>query len=194
MAKYLIAVLALASLCLADDAYAPPAAGGYAAPSGGYGAPDPGYGAPETGYGVDTGYAVEYSPQPSYGGGGGGYDDGGAAGKFDLSSLTEVLPLFLAVFAAIILTSILSPIIMAILGAFMIPDLSGILGGFGNAKICLINAILAPLGLQICNTDATPMSACDSKKRSLETAYGLNPDLVDSMATLMYNAIDKWEN
>merc|ERR1711936_577782 len=101
MAKYLITTLVLAASALADDssAYAAPQ-GGYAAPAAAYAPAAPtGYGAPDSGYGAPAAeYAAESYEEPS------SYYGEPAAGGFDLalSKILELLPLFLAVFAAII--------------------------------------------------------------------------------------------
>ena len=178
MAKLLIAVFALScGLALADDS-------GYGAPSSyqsagsSYGvpsAPADNYGTPDVGYGV-----------PSYGEPASGYgapvaeDDGGDLFKFD--KILELLPFFLAVFAAIILAQLLTPL----LGA-----LSGIITPFGNIKIDFINLLLQPFSLAICNT--SPLSVAGSGKRSFPDASGFfsNPETIDTITSALYDAVKR---
>ena len=178
MAKLLIAVFALScGLALADDS-------GYGAPSSyqsagsSYGvpsAPADNYGTPDVGYGV-----------PSYGEPASGYgapvaeDDGGDLFKFD--KILELLPFFLAVFAAIILAQLLTPL----LGA-----LSGIITPFGNIKIDFINLLLGPFSLAICNTN--PLSLAGSGKRSFPDASGFfsNPETIDTITSALYDAVKR---
>merc|ERR1711878_22894 len=135
MARY-IAALALLGAVLADGTgHSAPAASygapsyeepSYAAPAASYGAPSydtPSYDAPATGYAEPSAAGYESYDAPSYGA-------ADTVDGFDLSKILDLLPLFIAVFAAIILA-------------------------FGQAKIDLINMVLIPLGYQICNSNGT---------------------------------------
>jgi len=189
-AKYLIAIAAIAGCAIADDAahsaYAAPAvqyaaapAAEYGAPSDGYGAPSDGYGAPADTYGAPQQYAEytdAYAPAQ---------EDGG----FDLSKITELLPLFLAVFAAIIVAQLFAPLLGLLFGAKL--DLaSGLLAPLSSAKIDLINAILNPFQLVLGNVGTcTPATG-----RSLGGAadWNMSPDNVLNMlfkANEIYNQL-----
>merc|ERR1711962_1066091 len=147
---YLIVILALAGRGLGDDSYTPPQAG-YSQPTGSYNPPTGGaYQTPSTGYGYD---APTYDAPVSY-----ASDDDG--GKFDLSKIGEILPLFLAVFAAI---------------------------------------IIAQFNLQICTTDDPPVALTAMAYRSLNegkensaSGFSLNPDIIDSVARLLQDALENY--
>jgi len=186
-ARYLIAIAAIAGCVIADDsAYAAPAvsygapaaeygappAAEYGAPSDGYGAPADAYGAPQQYAEYDTAYAQETT-------------DGGA---FDLSQITELLPLFLAVFAAIIVAQLFAPLLGMLFGA-KIDLANGLLAPLSGAKIDLINAILAPFNLVLGNVGTcTPATG-----RSLGGSdWNVSPDNVLSMifkANEIYNQL-----
>merc|ERR1711874_956499 len=118
MNKFIIAV-ALFGAVMGDGTghgHTTPAASaaGYAAPADAYASPAaeyaaPSYEAPAASYGAPT-YEQEYAA-PAYEAAPTGYDSGygvpAAEGlDFDLSQLTELLPLFVAVFAAIIVAQL----------------------------------------------------------------------------------------
>lgn len=185
MAKYLITTLVLAAYALADDtsAYAAPQ-GGYAAPSAayapaapsGYGAPDSGYGAPAAEYTSDS-YEQPYDSYEAEAA------DGGDL--FDLSKILELLPLFLAVFAAIIVAQLFAPLLGVLFNA-KVGLLGGVLGPLGGIKIGAINAILAPFGLTLCNIGPPLAQAAG---RSSASGFELNKDMVDNAANFLYKAI-----
>merc|ERR1712020_74391 len=187
MAKYLITTLVLAAYGLADDtsAYAAPQ-GGYAAPSAayapaapsGYGAPDSGYGAPAAEYTSDS-YEQPYDSYEA------AADDGGDL--FDLSKILELLPLFLAVLAAIIVAQLFAPLLGVLFGA-KVGLLAGVLGPLGSIKIGAINAILAPFGLSLC-TVGPPLAQAG---RSSASGFELNQDVLDNAATFLYKAIQNY--
>ena len=115
------------------------------------------YGAPSTGYDAASYSAPDYAePQAGYGASAGGsydygnYDQGFVAtqedGGLDLSKLGELIPLFLVVFAAIILAQMFSPLLTGIMTLLV-----GILPMALSIKVPLVNALLAPFGLQLCN-------------------------------------------
>merc|ERR1711936_310517 len=103
MAKYLITTLVLAASALADDSSA------YAAPQG--------YGAPAAEYAAES-----YEEPSSYYGEPAEADAGGF--DLDLSKILELLPLFLAVFAAIIVAQLFAPLLGVLFNAKV-----GLLGG-----------------------------------------------------------------
>merc|ERR1711981_1000504 len=186
MAKYLITTLVLAAYALADDnsAYAAPQ-GGYAAPSAayapaapsGYGAPDSGYGAPAAEYTSDS-YEQPYDSYEA------AADDGGDL--FDLSKILELLPLFLAVFAAIIVAQLFAPLLGVLFNA-KVGLLGGVLGPLGGIEI---NAILAPFGLTLCNVGPPLTQATGG--RSSASGFNLNKDLVDNAANFLYKAFQEY--
>jgi hypothetical protein len=157
-ARCFVAICLLASLTLADNpggsSYAAPAASsGYAAPpSSDYGAPTA-YAAPASGY-DNAAPAYDYAAPSSY-----DPPADGFLGGFDLSTLSYLIPLFLVVLVAIIVAAFLAPFLaqLAIIGV-------GILPMALSVKAPIINAILLPFGLTLCNrgppvtafTGATP--------------------------------------
>merc|ERR1711981_449949 len=76
---------------------------------------------------------------------------------FDLSKILELLPLFLAVFAAIIVAQLFAPLLGVLFNA-KVGLLGGVLGPLGGIKINAINAILNPFGLQLCTTATPPVA------------------------------------
>merc|ERR1711936_278082 len=154
MARY-IAALALLGAVLADGT-------GHSAPASSYGAPsyeEPSYATPAASYG-----APSYDT-PSYDAPATGYAEPSAAGYesygapdtvdgFDLSKILDLLPLFIAVFAAIILAQLIAPLFGVLFNA-KVGLLGGIINPLGQAKIDLINMVLIPLGYQICNSNGT---------------------------------------
>merc|ERR1712154_359316 len=151
MAKYLIALVAIVGCAMADDAsYAAPSVS-YGAPAASYDAPAAEYGAPSEGYGAPSqGYdAQEYAAPSGYEYTAAQEDDAG----FDLGKITELLPLFLAVFAAIIVAQLFAPL--------------------SDAKVGLINAILAPFNLQLC--------AATIARENLGEGFKFNADSVINM-------------
>merc|ERR1711902_23855 len=176
MAKYLITTLVLAASALADDSSA------YAAPTG-YGAPDSGYGAPAAEYAAES-----YEEPSSYYGEPAEADAGGF--DLDLSKILELLPLFLAVFAAIIVAQLFAPLLGVLFNA-KVGLLGGVLGPLGGIKGGLINIVLNPFGLQLCTT-ATPPVAFTG--RSSASGFSLNKDMVDTAANLLYEAVSKYQS
>ena len=176
MARY-VAALALIGAVLADGTghhhaehgaaapptggYAAPADPGYAAPASSYGAPandyaapaydaPSAYGAPQNDYAAPTYDAPTYDAPT--------YDAptaynavqdavAGAGVDFDLGRITELLPLFVAVFAAIIIAQLVAPLFAAI--AAPLGGLGAIFAPIRQAKFDAINAILNPLGLAL---------------------------------------------
>jgi hypothetical protein len=207
MNKYLIAILPLLSAALADDGYAAPAAtygapapaapAAYAAPDTGYGAPDTGYGAPDTGYGApDAGYGAPdagYGP-PATGYGGAVVEEEGT----DLgATIGDLLPLFLAVFAAIIVAQLFAPLLGLIFNA-KVGLLGGIFAPFGSLKIGIINQILAPFNLVLANFPAGGTAAAGpltvAGGRSLSRGFNANPETVDLVTNMLYSAIKNYSS
>merc|ERR1711990_1390726 len=142
MARY-IAALALLGAVLADGT-------GHSAPAASYGAPSydtPSYDAPATGYAEPSAAGYESYDAPSYGA-------ADTVDGFDLSKILDLLPLFIAVFAAIILAQLIAPLFGVLFNA-KVGLLGGIINPFGQAKIDLINMVLIPLGYQICDSNGT---------------------------------------
>ena len=194
MARY-FAALALLGAVLADGgshhAASAPAAS-YGAPTGGYEQPSyeapaasyapasyeqPSYDAPATGYGEPsaTGYDASYSDQS--------FAVQDTVDGFDLSKLLELLPLFIAVFAAIILAQLLAPLFMVLFDA-KVGLLAGIINPFGQAKLDIINAIIVPLGYRLTNAAGTANAVWVNKGRSISEMGVLD---AISIAEEMYN-------
>merc|ERR1711884_630212 len=120
---------------------------------------DSGYDAPSTGYDSNsyaaptaTGYSA---PSASYDYG--GYDQGGYAatqedGGLDLSKLTSLIPIFVVVFAAIILAQLIAPLFTQLLSLILM-----VIPGALSFKAPIINVLLNPLGLQLCDLQNPPM-------------------------------------
>jgi len=169
------------------DAYGAPA-DAYGAPVDAYGAPADAYGAPAAdAYGAPQYIAADPTQQytePT------GYSDAYAAEAdtgFDLSSISSYIdiPFFLAVFAAIIVAQLFSPLLGMLFGAKL--DLtSSIVAPLTTAKINLVNAALSPFNLVLGNVGTcTPATG-----RSLDAGWSMSPDNVLSMlfkANEIYN-------
>lgn len=141
--KCAAALVCLVGAVLADNSgYSAPAQNSYAAPAqNSYSAPA------QTGYG-STGGASYAAPDAGYGAP--AYDYGYTApedeGGLDFGKLEELLPLFLAVLAAIILASLLSPLLSQLFVVII-----GLLPLALNIKAPIVNALIAPFGLTLCN-------------------------------------------
>jgi len=225
MAKFLIVLAPIIASAFADDGYAAPAASygapaqaapSYNAPDAGYGAPDSGYGVPDTGYGApDTGYgapnagygapSAEYGP-PGYDAPASGYgavieEEGAGLG----STLTSLLPLFLAVFAALIVAQLFAPLLLALFGA-KTGFLGMLLAPLGNIKIDLINTFLAPFNLVIASfagsataaaaVAANTLAVAGTNGRSFSEAKGFaaSPETVDLVTNMLYKAIKEYSS
>jgi len=200
MARY-FAALALLGAVLADGgshhAASAPAAS-YGAPTGGYEQPSyeapaasyapasyeqPSYDAPATGYAEPsaTGYDASYADQT--------YAVQDTVDGFDLSKLLELLPLFIAVFAAIILAQLLAPLFMVLFDA-KVGLLGGIINPFGQAKLDIINAIIVPLGYRLTNAAGTVNAVWNNKGRSFSEMGVLE---AISLAEEVYGAFSESE-
>merc|ERR1712227_83087 len=184
MARY-IAALALIGAVLADGGShashgAAADTGSYAAPQSSYGSPQQDYAAPQQSYDAPQYAAPAYEqPQETYGAPAVGYesyqspDYASAEGAldtidgFDLSKLTEFLPLFIAVFAA------------------KVGLLGGIFSPLGQAKFDVINAILAPFNLVLGNVGTC--TAATFSGRSIDDIGVV--EMID-IANNMYNALN----
>ena len=144
------------------------------------------YGAPSTGYDSASYSAPGDSyaePQASYGATGGGYNDYGnydggyvatqEDGGLDLSKLGELIPLFLVVFAAIILAQMFSPLLTGILAL-----LTGILPMALDIKAPIINALLMPFGLQLCDTAGNPFPGRAFQDSARSMGFDLSDDQI----------------
>lgn len=188
MAKYLIALACVACVIADDSGYNAPS-GGYASPAGGYGAPEQAYAQPSAPAGYDapqTGYEAGYdAPQA-------GYEAAADAGGdlFDLSKILELLPLFLAVFAAIIVAQLFAPLLGMLFGA-KINLANGLLAPLGDAKIGLINGVLAPFNLAVCTIAPLAVAGRSLDGRSSSEGFTMdaNTDMVDIVAKMAYNGI-----
>ena len=137
-------------------------------PQSQYGVADSGYDAPSTGYDSNsyaapsaTGYSA---PSASYDYG--GYDGYAAVqedGGLDLSKLTSLVPIFVVVFAAIILAQLIAPLFTQLLSLILM-----VIPGALSFKAPIINVLLNPLGLQLCDLQNPPMAFPGSGKRSFE--------------------------
>jgi len=149
-----------------------PAAGydspSYSAPSG-----DGGYAAPSDSYGAG-GYADYYDQS--------GYVATQEDGGLDLSKITELLPLFIVVFAAIILAQLLSPLFLQLLGLLV-----GVLPMALSVKIPIIDAILAPFGYKLCPVTRRSIS---ESFRSLSGELSMNDESMNILADFAERAID----
>jgi len=147
----------------------------------GYGAPSSGYGAPSG----SSGYAV---PQDSYE----SYDYSNYApaqedGGLDIGGkLEELLPLFIAVFAAIILAQLLAPLLLQLLTLVV-----GILPMALSVKAPIINALLAPFQLQLCNTDGTAFTGRSFDSDSVRSFLpeGISDDKINIITQFAQEAI-----
>ena len=174
MPGYLIVALALLGSVMGDDSgYAAPSNSGYGAPAASYGAPTApadNYGVPS--YGEPTGYTAPAEP---------------AGGDlFNLDKILELVPFFLAVFAAIIIAQLFAPLLGLLFNAKV-----GLLAPFGNAKIDLINLVLAPLNLALCNI-GPPLAVAGTAGAGREAASGffLNPETIDAATKLFTSAME----
>ena len=153
------------------------------------------YGAPSSGYDAGTSYAAPTGGS-SYDAAGydagyadyGGYDQGYVAtqedGGLDLSKIGDLLPTFIVVFAAIILAQLLSPLLLQLLGVLV-----GILPMALNVKRPIIDAILAPFGLQLCDIPGKRRSFEESF-RSLSNEVDFSPDQLNIMADFAERAFE----
>jgi len=120
----------------------------------------------------------------------GNYDGGYVAtqedGGLDLSKLGELIPLFLVVFAAIILAQMFSPLLTGILALF-----TGILPMALSVKAPIINAILNPLGLQLCDLATPPMPVGRSFDSISETARLMGYDVSDDQLHIITDFADR---
>lgn len=151
----------------------------YGAPTGGsasYSSPDTGYGAPDDSYSSAQGYYdydQGYSPSQ---------DDLG----FDLGQIGDFIPLFVVVFAAIILAQLLSPLFLQLLMVLM-----GIVPMALNVKRPIIDAILAPFNLQLCNCPAAGCKRSFSESfRSLEDELGWSETHINFMTNFAETAFE----
>jgi len=151
------------------------------------------YGAPQSGYGAPSGQggSAYAAPQEAY-----EYPDYSYAsaqaqedGGLDIGAkLEELLPLFIAVFAAIILAQLLAPLLLQLLTLVV-----GILPMALSIKAPIINALLAPFSLQLCNTDGTPFPRSFSSEsfRSF-LPEGISEDKLNIMTKFAQDALQSF--
>jgi len=168
-----------------------------------YGVADSGYDAPSTGYDSNsyaaptaTGYSA---PSASYDYG--GYDQGGYAatqedGGLDLSKLTSLIPIFVVVFAAIILAQLIAPLFTQLLSLILM-----VIPGALSFKAPIINVLLNPLGLQLCDLNDPPMAFPAAGKRSFEgisRAFDTNKffdaEQFDTLVSFVDEAVSAYSN
>ena len=163
----------------AQESYGAPAQEGYGAPAQEtYGAPAQEY-AQET-YGAPEAAAPEYNAPTTY-----EAATETLADMMDMSKLLAVLPLLVAVGAAILVAQIFAPLLGGLFG-LKAASIAGFVAPLGNLKVGLLNALLAPTGLAICNT--TPVLAIHPGRESA-SGFEFDQDKVDLVANMMYNAI-----
>jgi len=167
-------VTLLAGVVISDGG----AQSGYGAPSqSGYGAPSAaaGYSSPSAGGQAYESYDYgQYAPAQ---------DDGG----LDIGSkLEELLPLFIAVFAAIILAQLLAPLLLQLLTLVV-----GILPMALTIKAPIINALLSPFALQLCNIDGTPFAGRSLTSDSVRSFVpeGFSEDKLNILTKFAQDAI-----
>jgi hypothetical protein len=188
----------------ANSAYsAPQASSGYAAPAAAapsYAAPAaPSYNAP-TGGAAYAAPATGYEAAPAYDYAAPAYDapaDVGGFGGFDLSGLWPLIPLFLIVLAAIIVAALLAPFIaqLAVIGVGILPMALSI-------KAPIVNAILLPFGLTLCNRGppVTAFTGTANTGRELADTFGLDLsedqiELISNFATAAFDTLkSKFQN
>jgi len=161
-----------------SHAHAPAASSGYAAPQDAYASPAseyaaPQYSAPAASYDApsyeQTYDAPAYEPATGYEVSAPSYQAADPGLDFDLSKITELLPLFIAVFAAIIVAQLVAPIFSMLFGA-KVNFLGGILSPLGQAKVDLINVFLQPFDLTI--ADCTPTGSNPCTNRAVNVGSG----------------------
>ena len=153
------------------------AAPSYSAPSGGYAAPTGGYGAP-TG---DASYAAPTEYDSGY-----DYNSYGAVEEpgFDLGTIAIIAAIAAAIIIAIILAKLVAPFLASIavvaLGLFpMALDL----------KAPIVNAILAPFSLTLCNPTGPTVFPAPTG-RSLGEDLGVDPFIAELVAGVYNSFID----
>merc|ERR1711892_754677 len=108
-------------------------------------------------------------------------------GGLDIGAkLEELLPLFIAVFAAIILAQLLAPLLLQLLTLVV-----GILPMALSIKAPIINALLAPFQLQLCNIDGTafPRSFSSETVRSF-LSEGISEDKINILTKFAEDALE----
>ena len=106
------------------------------------------------------------------------------ADMMDMSKLLAVLPLLVAVGAAILVAQIFAPLLGGLFG-LKAATIAGFVAPLGNLKVGLLNVLLAPTGLAICNTN--PLAIHPGRESA--SGFEFDQDKVDLVANMMYNAI-----
>ena len=105
-----------------------------------------------------------------------------------MGKITDFLPLFVVVFAAIILAQLLSPLFLQLLGLLV-----GVLPLALSVKRPIIDAILAPFNLQLCDLTTTGRSAPASffeSFGSLSSEVGWSQDQINIAANFADKAFE----
>ena len=192
----------------AAPAYNAPAADSYGAPQEApvYAPPAPEYGAPQQEY-----VPQEYAPQDTYGAPQDAYGAPAApeyaapvaeydapapavnyaavtdtlADVMDMSKLLTVLPLLVAVGAAIIVAQVFAPLLGGVFG-LKATAVAGFLAPLGTLKVGILNTLLAPTGLTLCNI-GPPLAQASGREAA--SGFDFDQDKIDMVANMMYNAI-----
>ena len=152
----------------AQETYgAPAAADNYGAP-----AVADGYGAPEAAAPQNT--PTSYNAATT-----------ALADVMDMSRLAALLPILVAIGAAILVAQIFGPLLGGLFG-LKAAGIAGFLAPLGALKVSLINILLAPTGLIICNT-GPPLAPAVGREAA--SGFEFDQDKIDLVANMMYNAI-----
>jgi len=170
------------------DAYgAPQEAPVYAPPAQEYGAPQQEYAqetygapAPADGYGAPEVAAAPQNAPTSY-----NAATTALADVMDMSRLAALLPILVAIGAAILVAQIFGPLLGGLFG-LKAAGIAGFLAPLGALKVSLINILLAPTGLIICNT-GPPLAPAVGREAA--SGFEFDQDKIDLVANMMYNAI-----
>ena len=105
--------------------------------------------------------------------------------KQDLKTIGLLTAGLGAVGAAILMAQIFGPLLGGLFG-LKAAWVGGFLAPLGNLKVQLINVLLAPTGLVICNA-GPPLSPFVG--REAPSGFEFDQDKIDLVANMMYNAI-----
>ena len=103
--------------------------------------------------------------------------------EFDLDQIGDFIPQFIVVFASIILAQLLSPLLLQVLMAIM-----GIVPMAFSSKRPIIDAILAPFNMQLC--DRPQGKSFSESFRSLEEELGWSEAQTSMAASFAENAFE----
>ena len=103
----------------------------------------------------------------------------------DMSKLLTVLPLLVAVGAAIIVAQVFAPLLGGVFG-LKATAVAGFLAPLGTLKVGILNTLLAPTGLTLCNI-GPPLAQASGREAA--SGFDFDQDKIDMVANMMYNAI-----